>query len=182
MQSTPYDPKAVANYFLDLADRADHPVTPMQLIKLVYIAHGWNLALQKEPLVDEPIEAWKFGPVIASLYHEFKAFGNAPVTEKATEFDFDKNEFVTAKLSPNESTRALLQRVWDVYSPLSGTQLSGLTHREGTPWDTVWNKLGKKRLRHAVIPDEMIAKHFLELAEKNARRRRAAEQPAATGP
>ncbi len=146
----------------------------MQLIKLVYIAHGWHLALQQQPLLDEPVEAWKFGPVIASLYHEFKTYGNSAIKEKASEFDFDENAFVTPELDADERTRALLRRVWDVYSPMSGIQLSGLTHREGTPWDTVWNKLGKKGRRHAIIPNDLIAKHFIELSDANARRQTTA--------
>jgi len=44
----------------------------MKLQKLVYYAHGWHLALNNEPLIDEQVECWQYGPVISSLFHEFK--------------------------------------------------------------------------------------------------------------
>lgn len=50
----------------------------LKLIKLVYLAYGWSIALDYR-LFDEPIVAWKHGPVIRSLYHEFKHFGAAPI-------------------------------------------------------------------------------------------------------
>src|SRR5215467_7486621 len=80
-----YPAKAVANEFLYLAKEERRPVTPMQLLKLVYFAHGWYLALTGERLIDERVEAWKYGPVVPSIYHEFKRFGNEPITEYATE-------------------------------------------------------------------------------------------------
>jgi uncharacterized phage-associated protein len=63
-----YDPKAIANYFIARAAADGKRLTPLQLIKLVYIAHGWYLGLTGEPLINEPPEAWQYGPVIPSLY------------------------------------------------------------------------------------------------------------------
>jgi|GEM_PF-5349088 len=37
-----YSPSVIANYFLDRASKEGRAVTPMQLLKLVYIAHGWH--------------------------------------------------------------------------------------------------------------------------------------------
>lgn len=30
-------------------------------------------------LIDEQIEAWKYGPVVPSLFHDLKKYGNQPV-------------------------------------------------------------------------------------------------------
>ena len=46
---------AVAKYMLNKQRAAGDSVTPMQLIKLVYIAHGLMLGAYGRPLVDEPI-------------------------------------------------------------------------------------------------------------------------------
>ena len=80
----PFSAKAVANVFLELADAAKQTLTPMKLQKLVYYAHGWYLGLTGRPLLDELIQAWSFGPVVRSLYNEFKEFGADPITHKAT--------------------------------------------------------------------------------------------------
>lgn len=59
--------KAIANFFIDRHKR--HGISPLKLQKLIYMAHGWHLALLDKPLVeDEAPEAWKFGPVFASVY------------------------------------------------------------------------------------------------------------------
>ena len=86
-----YSAKAIANYFLELAAKHGEKVTPLKIQKLVYIAHGWHLALYEKPLVyDEFAEAWEYGPVFPSIYHEFKHFGGAPIAEPATDIEYNE--------------------------------------------------------------------------------------------
>ena len=71
----------VADFLLANSDRK---LTPMEVNKLVYISHGWMLALHDESLISEKIEAWKHGPVIPSLYHKFKMYGAEPIDALCT--------------------------------------------------------------------------------------------------
>ena len=50
----------------------------MSLLKLVYISHGWNLEMRNEPLVQNRIEAWQYGPVIPDVYRKFRPQGASP--------------------------------------------------------------------------------------------------------
>ena len=92
----------------------------MKLQKLVYIAHGWHLGLFDGLLISERVEAWRWGPVIESLYHEFKEFAKQPITRKAQDYSFD--DFVITRQIPqihftggdSDRTKACLDRVWDV--------------------------------------------------------------------
>ncbi|RYE90398.1 MAG: DUF4065 domain-containing protein [Cytophagaceae bacterium] len=77
----PYDAVAIANYFIQKSLDTGVEVTPMKLLKLVYISHGWSLALLNEPLINEAVEAWTYGPVIPSLYQELKEYGRERVTK-----------------------------------------------------------------------------------------------------
>lgn len=53
-----YKSLAVANYLLDKAKAKNDTLTPMQLIKLAYIAHGWMLGKYGAALLLEPVEAY----------------------------------------------------------------------------------------------------------------------------
>ncbi len=146
-----YSPFSVSRFFLERAVQARVDLTPMKLIKLVYIAHGWNLAILDNPLIFEPIQAWQYGPVIESLYHGFKCFGNAKISS-----DFMEKIGQPMALQPADSSFSLLGKVWEKYSPVSALQLSALTHQPGTPWDTTWNVQGGKERKGAIIPDDLI--------------------------
>jgi uncharacterized phage-associated protein len=80
---TAFAPLAVANAVLDEARDQGKSLTIMQLLKLVYIAHGWSLALLNVPLVNEEPEAWQHGPVFPSIYREFRRFGSQPIQGSA---------------------------------------------------------------------------------------------------
>ena len=152
--------RAVANYFLDLAKSEGRDIDPMGIQKLVYFAHGWNLAMYGRPLISEPIEAWDYGPVIRDLYHDFKRFGNGPITQPALElkrgpsamqFQFTKPEI--AQDSPPEIL-SLLNRVWAVYKGFTSIQLSNMTHTPGSPWRIARDQ------GLSVIPQEIIREWF----------------------
>ena len=42
-------------------------VTPLKLQKLLYYCQGYALAFTGKPLFLEPIEAWRFGPVVNNI-------------------------------------------------------------------------------------------------------------------
>lgn len=166
-----HDPRAIANFFLALAESEGRSITPLQLTKLVYLAHGWYLGVTGVPLLNENPEAWPYGPVLPSIYHEFKAFGNRPITRHATELDwntFDWKEITLPTDSSLDSLRHFLRAVWGLYGKKSGLELSSLTHKPGTPWYKTWSELGGKDRKGVDIPDELIRQHYQELKKQHA--------------
>lgn len=165
-----YDAKAVANYFLDLATQNNTRITPMKLQKLIFFAHGWHLALTDKPLIAEQVEAWQFGPVVPSIYHEFKHERNGAITSKAQELDFDSFEFVELEIpKEDEQARKIMERVWTTYGSLSAERLSDLTHLPNTPWDKA-RKLWGEDTRNIPISETDIGVYFKEQLEKNRAR------------
>ncbi len=174
---------AIANEFLNVAERNGETLTPMKLQKLAYFSHGWFLALEKKPFVDEPIYAWKFGPVIQSMYHEFKEFGDSPITRKARELRIKKipdsrrvkmevfePQFATesldeAKIRP-EDGHALIRRIWELYGDKSALQLSNATHASGTPWREIYDSFSGNIPHGIQIPDDMIQTYFTARLKK----------------
>ncbi|MCE9552028.1 MAG: DUF4065 domain-containing protein [Planctomycetes bacterium] len=171
-----FESKAVANHLLDLAKCDGQSLSPMRVIKLAYIAHGWHLALTGSMLVDEYPEAWQYGPVIPSIYHEFKHFGNSPVTTPALRLDLRSRTLVPYRLPTTtdaESARVVLDRIWEVYKPFDALQLSAMTHKEGTPWFITWHEKGGKDVRGKDIDTKLIKDHYEQLARRHRERRTA---------
>jgi len=140
-------------------------LSPLQLLKLTYIAHGWSFPINNEPLLGQRIEAWQYGPVIPDLYYAIRGYRAAPVTGHIPGGEGD--------LTPSQER--LIQAVYSTYGHYSGGQLSALTHQPGTPWDTAW-----KRGKNSQITDEMVETHYRQLAAQRvaARARTAAGAPA----
>jgi uncharacterized phage-associated protein len=151
-----YSPATVANYFLDKASIEGRAVTPMQLLKLVYIAHGWHLGYLDTPLINETVQAWKYGPVIKSLYDKIKHYGSGAVREpvQTGALPWIRESKV------DETTASLLDHVWMNYAGYSGTQLSAMTHQNETPWSIAWHQQGGYREYFAEIDDELIKQHY----------------------
>ena len=123
-----YSSLVVADRILELAKagRPMNALSPMQLLKLVYIAHGWMLALYSRPLICDEIEAWRYGPVIPELYHEIKRFGSRPVVGPLNK----------SPTSIDKAADDIVRQVYDGYGHYTAAQLSELTHQSGTPWAT----------------------------------------------
>jgi len=168
----PYDAKAIANYFLELAERDDKEISPLKLQKLVYFAHGWHLAIKGQPLLTDRIEAWEWGPVIPDLYHDLKEFGNGPIKRRILEAIHSGETRFTIVVptidrypdsEANAFTKQLLERIWQVYGKFTAIQLSNMTHEDGSPWDRTRREHGPRK--NTDIPDEWIKEDFLMKAQ-----------------
>jgi uncharacterized phage-associated protein len=155
----PHKPAHVANSILYKGRLDGVEIRPLKMQKLMYFLHGWGLATSGEPVVGEQFEAWPYGPVLSSVYQEFKGYGSDPITEYACEFDPESGEEKRLMVSPNNAAfQSLLDSVWNKYKIFSGPQLSAMTHAEGTPL---------KEVRDAgmtYIPNEKINEYFTKLA------------------
>jgi uncharacterized phage-associated protein len=148
----PHNAIAVANRLIDLAEEDGNQLTNLQVIKLVYFCHAWMLGLYERPLIEQPIEAWRFGPVIRDVYQSFKNHRGEPIQAKAgvpaANFD-DKEE-------------DLIRQVYRKYGYLSGIRLSELTHEEGTPWHKVWRRNGQD----SIIPRSLMQEYYSKQASE----------------
>jgi uncharacterized phage-associated protein len=140
---------SVARYVLWLGRGTD--MTPMRLQKLIYISHGWMLALLDKPLFSDTPEAWQYGPVVPAVYQEYKKFGGNAIT------DVPASE--PEGFTPEEKN--LMQKVWDSYRGFSAIQLSSLTHQPNTPWAITRQLVGNG----AAISNDLIKEHYRVLAE-----------------
>ena len=118
-------------------------ITNMKLQKLLYYAQGAFLAMNGSPLFDDPIEAWTHGPVVPSVYNEYKGYGDRGIDPPV---GFDTDVF-------SEQEAELLIAVYNEFGQYAAWKLRNMTHEE-TPWKTT--KLGE------VISTDSIKAYFTE--------------------
>lgn len=174
-----FNPKSIANVFLTFGFEESVSIEPMKLLKLVYIAHGWHLGVFKKPLINEYAEAWKYGPVVPSIYEGVKRFGKMPITELASDVRISHGEVVQHPYSVDDpSIENFLRRIWDIYKRFSGIELSMMTHRPKTPWFITWHELGGKDIHGKDIENDLIKQHYEQLLEQRRRSTTANETSA----
>lgn len=165
---------SVANYFIDLAKNNNKELRPLKLMKLVYIAYGYALALLDKSILDprfDRVEAWKLGPVIPSVYHSFKMYGKSPITKKTTFIVSHGNGIsIEEPELTDEDTKKVCDLVWYKYSPHSDSKLVSILHGVGTPWGRVYEE-GMNR----EIPETLTRAYYIKLVnrlkEKNSNAR-----------
>lgn len=130
--------------------------TNLDLQKLAYFAHGWHLALLGTPLVDEEFEAWRFGPVLPSVYHKFKVFSSNPVP-------FDYPLVLWEKpIDSNTDTSQLIDRVLAVYGKTPSFDLVNMSHAPDGPWAAAWDRSSFS----STIDNDEIRKYFVAQSQR----------------
>ena len=109
----------IARYFLAVQDD-EEAISNLKLQKLLYYAQGFSLALTGKTLFNEQIKAWIHGPVVPTVWYEYKSFGAGPIP-RPTDFD---------SASIHSETRSLLDEVYSVYGQFSAWRLREMTHAE----------------------------------------------------
>lgn len=166
---------SVANAFIKIANETgDTSLTPLKLMKLVYIAHGFGLALLKgDTLIDprfDKVEAWKLGPVIPSVYHTFKHYENSTIKETAKNFISESNDGLADFCEPTlegKDPNAIVSIVWKRYGKQPASKLVEVLHQPGTPWAITY-RVGENR----EIPDELTKLYYSKIVDyllKNGR-------------
>ncbi len=143
----------VADRILVLAKKRQIRITPMKLLKLVYICHGWMLGLYRRPLIREQVQAWKFGPIIPELYGCIKHYRDNPInqliSQRSTETPFNQFEL------------DVINQVCNLYFRFDDIALSNMTHQPGTPWSLTSRESNPR----PVITNKLIADYYGQLAQ-----------------
>ena len=122
----------VAKYILNLINEDyGETISNLKLQKILYYIQGYFLAYFDKPLFEDKIVAWAYGPVVPSVYNEYKKYGNnsLPVHEITQE---EYHMFIN-NLSKNEL--GLIQQVFETYIDYYAYNLVNMTHSE-TPWNS----------------------------------------------
>lgn len=141
-----YTPSHIANFFLS---EENHSIDNLKLNKIVYISVGYCLVALNDGLFEEEIQAWRYGPVIPSLYYEFRPYGKARIDTKSNLFIADEKEQFPM-VDEGSNVHRILGIVKNIYQTKAGNNLIKLTHQKDTPWSFFYvpnaNKIIKKEI------------------------------------
>ena len=112
-------------------------ISNLKLQNMMYYQQGFHLAYFGTPLFDEDIVAWQYGPVVPSVYKEYKSF--------------ESNSISTSKegISLSDDEEELFNNVYEEYNQFSAVALMKMTHEE-SPWKTT-------EINSVISRDKMMA-------------------------
>jgi len=129
--------RALIQKYIDLKS----PTSSMKLQKVLYYSWVEYYREKRKFLFGDYIYAWKFGPVVPSVYHEHRKFAGTPIT-------FCKEP--TGKI--DGETLQFLSEFAAKYSDYTAGGLVFRTHKPGTPWSETYGE-GRKDV---IIPFNRI--------------------------
>ena len=153
-----HNPCTIANEFIGRARKDGRTLDALQLNKLVYFSHAWMLGMHHRPLLDQPIKAWKFGPIIPNLFRATQT----GIYTLGDEIDLPSLQI--SETLPDRQQMDVINQVYELYGEFKGAQLSSMAHTDGTPWHRIWQSHGarewEEERRNATIPDPMLEDYY----------------------
>ena len=152
-----YPPLSVANYLIGLAIADNRRMNFPQLQAMLYLSHGWHLALTGRPLVSEPFYVWRGcwykGPLLEALYVEFNRYGAvAPIPAQVPGYSL-------CQADERGYAKRIMSRIWKLYGDRAGFALIGITRADDTPWYHTITSVDP-RVSQIKIPNQEIKAYF----------------------
>lgn len=133
--------KAVAtvlsNNLLLRARQENIKVTPMKLQKLLYYVCVKYAKETGEIPISEPFEVWQYGPVVPSVYQEFKSFRSAGINKFARDA---KGEVSVVDEDSSPILTDCINFVWSRLKNFNGIELGQRTHQKGSGWYSAYQR------------------------------------------
>jgi uncharacterized phage-associated protein len=131
----------------------------MKLQKLLYYAQSIYLALHDEPLFEDEIQAWRYGPVCPAAYQFYQKFAadQLPIPQLSTIETLDAE------------TQKVLDEVWEYFGSYNAYRLSDMSHME-LPWQKARRGLPPEAASHNPIPLEdlrLLGERTLDSIERD---------------
>lgn len=127
-----YSAVHVSNNLLKRAFDENVSVSPMALQKLLYfVASEYAKKTGGRQLLEENFQPWRYGPVVRSVYDEFKPFGAGSI--RAFGKDAQEKAYMAAERKDPKLAEAI-NAVWDAAKHRSAVSLSRITHNDGSAW------------------------------------------------
>lgn len=148
-----YDARAVANEVIQLAHAKPTTITNLEVLKLIYFAHGFMLALHNQRLFWQHVIAWPHGPIVLDVYEALKIYGRDPILKPID---------IPGIPPVGQTAQKTIERVYNNMGRYSPTRLIGISHDPNGPWFKIWHTFGQNH----IIPNDEIKRYFKSLLDE----------------
>lgn len=139
-----YNVLDVCRYIINYCNTSQYGISNLKLQKILYFVQAYFLITDTQlPCFNERIEAWDFGPVVPTAYHEFKQYGASNIPSITSYIEYNRNNIWDAtrknfteniiRLEDREKIRTIV----DTFANYTATDLVNLTHNQA-PWSRVY--------------------------------------------
>ena len=142
-----YSAIEISKYIIDYSCDKGKPTSNLRLQKILYFVQANFLISKNVECFNDNIYAWDFGPVVPSVYFEYKIFGGASIPSSGT----NNKEY-----NISESDKQLVNEIVDQCNQYSTSSLVQITHSQ-KPWNEARTLLGGN-----IISKESIKRYFSE--------------------
>lgn len=145
----------LCNWFIQQSNAKGRPLTPVKLNHLVILADWWHLHRNGGFLINERAEVWASGPVLPSIYHEYR---DQP--------PYSAIEHPSRRQPPlDEETDVIpfLEHIWNVYGKYTAQQLGRINTAPDSPWHQAQGRHGEAE--HQQITREHVEAYFRTLTD-----------------
>jgi uncharacterized phage-associated protein len=129
-----YNPVYMSNNFLIRSFGGKLPITSMKMQKMLYFLYRDYYQETGISLFSERFSAWKYGPVLESVYYTYKSFGSNSITS------YGGIPAYSIKEEDDQRLKMLIDKIWETSKPYNGIYLSQLTHKPESAWYKAWTK------------------------------------------
>ena len=129
----------VARYMIECAEEDGQPLSNLKLQKTLYFL--WKRYFKENNdylFMDQYFSAWKFGPVIPSVYYDYFMFGAYPIARGLLE-SFEEDSIC------DEDKKFIRKNLAD-FKEKSVSELTDETHKAGGAWERTFRYKGMKEI------------------------------------
>ena len=146
-----YHAMNVADYVISYSNDHNMPISNLKLQKLLYYIQAASLVETGNPAFTDKITAWRYGPVVESVYYAYRIHINKNI-DHPTERDDPPQEIRT-------SDQLVFKKVINSYKKYDSFAMVRKTHSE-KPWREVSSRKGNE------ITVESIKEYYMNHREQ----------------
>ena len=124
-----YEVQLIARYVINRCTQKKRPISNLKLQKILYFVQAEFLVGMGKACFDDNIEAWTYGPVVPSVYFEYRIFGSTNIPDQGDD-GFE---------SISRQDKGRLDAIIDAAAKYSASSLVEITHRQ-SPWKNAYRR------------------------------------------